>query len=40
MREKSSDIIRLKEELTTLDNTLTSEQFKNAKLSEEIRNMF
>jgi hypothetical protein len=40
LREKSSEIIKLKEELTTLDNTLTSEQYKNAKLSEEIKILF
>lgn len=40
LREKSADIIRLRDELTTLDNTLTAEQFKNARLSEEIRGLF
>ena len=40
LREKAGEIIRLKEELTTLDNTLTSEQYKNARLGEEIRGMF
>jgi hypothetical protein len=39
LRAKNEEVNRLSEQLTTLQNTLTSEQFKNACMNEEIKAM-